>query len=71
MIDTSSKGRPLRTRLALFVVLFGGYYAIVAFFPRLLALPAWPGSAIPLSLPLALGLIWAGFVFTLYLARQP
>jgi uncharacterized membrane protein (DUF485 family) len=54
-----------RRLLALLLLPLTGYFLVVAFAPAWLARPCWPGSAVPLSLPLALGLIWFGFAITL------
>ncbi|WP_036665409.1 DUF485 domain-containing protein [Paludibacterium yongneupense] len=45
------------------------YFAVVAFVPSWLARPCWPGGSIPLSLPLAIGLIWLGFAVTVLYVR--
>jgi uncharacterized membrane protein (DUF485 family) len=42
------------------------YYLLIAFAPGVLALPL---GDVPLSLPLAIGLIWLGFLVTLLYAR--
>lgn len=48
--------------LMLLLVPIAGYYAVIAFAPWILALPC---GGVPLSIPLALGLIWLGFFITL------
>jgi len=48
--------------LVLLLLPIAGYYAVIAFAPWVLALPCW---GVPLSIPLALGLIWLGFFITL------
>ncbi|GGY27694.1 DUF485 domain-containing protein [Paludibacterium paludis] len=71
MTTNTASGRVRRKQLALLTLLFGGYYLIVAFFPGLLALPVRPGSAVPVSIVLALALIWTGFLLTVWIARSP
>jgi uncharacterized membrane protein (DUF485 family) len=53
--------------LLLLLVPIIGFYLLVAFFPSWLALPC---GSLPLSVPLALGLIWLGFLVTLLYVRQ-
>ncbi|MBV8046459.1 MAG: DUF485 domain-containing protein [Paludibacterium sp.] len=53
--------------LVLLLLPIAAYYGVVAFFPAWLDLPCGP---LPLSLPLALGLIWLGFIVTLLYVRQ-
>lgn len=58
----------MKTWLLLLLLLpVGGYYLVVAFAPAWLALPV---GGVPLSLPLAVGLIWEGFLVTLLYARH-
>lgn len=52
--------------LLLLLVPVAVYYLLIAFAPRWLALPV---CGVPLSLPLAVGLIWLGFLVTVLYAR--
>jgi uncharacterized membrane protein (DUF485 family) len=47
--------------LALLLLPLSVYFLLIAWAPQLLALPC---GFVPLSIPLALGLIWLGFLIT-------
>jgi uncharacterized membrane protein (DUF485 family) len=53
--------------LAVLLLPLCAYFGVIAFAPRILALPC---GAVPLSLPLALGLIWLGFLVTILYVRH-
>lgn len=58
----------MKTWLLLLLLLpVSGYYLVVAFAPTWLAIQV---GGMPLSLPLAVGLIWEGFLVTLLYARH-
>lgn len=57
----------MKCLLVLLLLPIAAFYAAVAFFPSWLALPFGP---LPLSMPLAIGLIWFGFLVTLAYVRQ-
>lgn len=53
--------------LSLLLLPITAYYGVVAFAPAWLALPC---GRVPISIPLALGLIWLGFGITVLYVRQ-
>ncbi|TDR76668.1 DUF485 domain-containing protein [Paludibacterium purpuratum] len=57
----------MKSLLLLLLLPIAAFYGAIAFFPSVLA---WPCGRLPLSIPLALGLIWLGFLVTLLYVRR-
>jgi len=64
---TGRNERMKASLLSLLLLPLCTYFALIAFAPRVLA---WRCLGIPLSLLLAFGLIWLGFLVTLLYVRQ-
>ncbi|BEV73250.1 MULTISPECIES: DUF485 domain-containing protein [unclassified Paludibacterium] len=57
----------MKSLLLLLLLPIAAFYGAIAFFPALLAIPC---GRLPLSMLLALGLIWLGVIVSLLYVRQ-